>query len=390
MKLPIYLDNHATTPVDPRVFERMQPFFCEEFGNASSRSHAYGWKAEAAVEAARAEIADQLGVLPQEIVFTSGATEANNLAIFGVLKDRTCSDVHIISQVTEHPSVIDCLNFLKKNGAGVTLLPVDGFGLVDPENVAKAILPNTVLVSIMLANNEIGTIQPIEAIGDICHKAKVFFHCDASQGFGKIPFDVNKMQVDLASLSAHKLYGPKGVGALFVRRKNPKVLLEPQIYGGGHERGLRSGTLNVPGIVGLGEAVRLVKGEFQELEELKVKELRDSLQSNIINNIDKVQVNGHPQKRLPGNLSLAFAGIEGDAIILSAPEIAMSSGSACTSSSLEPSYVLTAIGLTADLARGSLRLGVGRFNTPEEMAYAGSAIVAAVQKLRKLSGPKSR
>ncbi len=383
VKLPIYMDHHATTPVDPRVLERMLPYFKDAFGNAASRNHVFGWRAEEAVEAARQEVAKLIGATAREIVFTSGATESDNLAIFGVAEAYRQHGDHIVTQATEHKAVLDPCAALAKRGFQVTVLPVDATGLVDPAAVEAALTSRTILVSIMAANNEVGTLQPVRDIGAICRKRGVLFHSDATQAVGKVAFDV--AAVDLASCSAHKLYGPKGVGALYVRRKEPRVTLAPMILGGGHERGLRSGTLNVPGIVGFGEAARLaVAARTSEAERLKG--LRDRLYTRIGSGLDRVHLNGHPQERLPGTLNISIAGVEAEPLILALRDVAVSSGAACTSATLEPSHVLRAMGVPAELAHGSLRFGLGRFTTQEEVDYVADLVVEKARRLRELGG----
>lgn len=384
MKLPIYMDYHATTPVDPRVFEAMTPYFTEIFGNAASRNHAFGWQAEEAVEIARKNVAKLIGATSKEIVFTSGATESNNLAIKGVAEMYQEKGNHIITVVTEHKAVLDSCKHLEKQGCRVTYLPVDKYGLVDLDALRNAITDKTVLISVMMANNEIGVIQPIAEIGKIAREHGVLMHTDAVQAVGKIPVNVDKLNIDLLSMSAHKMYGPKGVGALYVRRKNPRVMLSPIIDGGGHERGMRSGTLNVPGIVGLGKAAELAYLEMPEEME-RVAALRDKLQESIFKQIPEVYINGHPTKRLPGNLNISFAYVEGESLLMGLSDVAVSSGSACTSASLEPSYVLKALGVGEELAHSSLRFGLGRFNTEEEVNFTIEKVVQAVNKLRDLS-----
>lgn len=431
MKLPVYLDNHATTSVDPRVLEAMVPYFVEEFGNAASKSHAFGWVAEAAVLKARKQVAALLGAHEREIVFTSGATESNNLAIKGVLEGSGSNKRHIVTAVTEHKAVLDvcrhlelqredalnelrCLRLgqlLQKDvnlaqlptllkdyplendaefqrwtrffhaGAKVTYVPVASDGLISLEALESALTSETVLVSVMLANNEIGVLQPVEKVGELCRKHGALFHCDAAQGVGKVPFDVEKAHVDLVSLSGHKLYGPKGVGALYVRRK-PRVPLMAQIDGGGHERGMRSGTLNVPGIVGLGEACELAQKEMAS-ESARILALRERLRQGLLRLLPDIVVNGSLEHRLPGNLNVSFPGVASDELLLSLRDLAVSSGSACTSASLEPSYVLAACGVSKSLAKSSLRFGVGRLNTEEEIDFAVKIISDAVLKLRK-------
>jgi len=378
------MDYHATTPVDPRVFEVMKPYFTEIFGNAASRSHSFGWVAEEAVEKARKQIADLINSDPKEIIFTSGATESDNLALKGVAEMYAEKGNHIITQVTEHKAILDSAKALERKGIKVTYLPVDKYGLIDLNQLAESITDKTILVSIMYANNEIGTVQPIEEIGKLCHEKGVLFHTDATQGLSTLPFDVQKMNIDLASFSAHKIYGPKGIGALYVRKKNPRVKLTPIIDGGGHERGMRSGTLNVPGIVGFGAAAELARLE-REKDYQHEKYLRDKLKDGIFNNLDEVYLNGHPEKRLPNNLNVSFAYVEGESFIMGLKDVAVSSGSACTSASLEPSYVLKALNVGDDLAHSSIRFGLGRFNTEEEVDYVIDQIIKVVKKLRDLS-----
>lgn len=384
MKFPIYLDYHATTPVDPEVFKAMTPYFIEVFGNASSRNHEFGWTAEAAIEKARKQVAQLIQASEKEVIFTSGATESNNLAILGVAELYREKGNHIITNTIEHKAVLDTCHHLEKSGYEVTYLPVDRYGRVDPEQVRAAIRPTTLLVSIMAANNEIGTINPIAEIGKICKEKGVLFHTDAVQAAGKIPLDVEKMGIDLLSLSAHKIYGPKGVGVLYVRRKNPRVRLAAQLHGGGHERGMRSGTLNVPGIVGMGKAAELAKN-LMESDNLRISQLRDKMWNQFQNELDEIYLNGHPTERLCNNLNISFAYTEGESLMMGMKEIAVSSGSACTSASLEPSYVLKEIGVTSDLAHTSLRFGLGRFTTEEEVDYAIAKVIATVKKLRDLS-----
>jgi cysteine desulfurase len=383
MKLPIYMDNHATTPVDPRVLDAMLPYFTLEFGNASSKSHAFGWRAEEAVEAARAQVAALIGASARELVWTSGATESNNLAIKGAAQFLREKGRHLVTVATEHKAVLDSMHALERDGWTVTVLPVAGDGRVDPAAVKAAHRPDTTLVSVMHANNETGVIQPIEEIGAITRAAGVLFHCDAVQSAGKIPFDVERAHVDLASLSAHKLYGPKGVGALYVRRK-PRVRLTAQIDGGGHERGFRSGTLNVPGIVGMGAACQLAGAE-REAEAARVLALRQRLQRGLEAGLDLLTVNGSLEHRLPGNLNVSFAYVEGEAMMMAIKDVAVSSGSACTSASLEPSYVLRAMGVGDDLAHSSIRFGLGRFTTAEEVDYVIDKVSSVVKRLREMS-----
>jgi cysteine desulfurase len=385
LKFPIYMDNHATTPMDKRVLEAMLPYFTQDFGNAASRTHAYGWHAEAAVEDARETIADYIGAESgKEIVFTSGATESDNLAIKGVAEYYKGKGNHIITTTIEHKAVLDSCKRLEKDGYAVTYVNAGPDGLVNPADIEKAITDKTILVSVMLANNEVGTIQPIGEIGAITRARGVLFHCDAVQGLGKTPFDVRTMNVDLASLTAHKIYGPKGVGALYVRRSKPRVRLVAQMDGGGHERGNRSGTLNVPGIVGFAKAVQIFKQEGVA-EADRIRALRDRLHGKINKELDSVFLNGHPEKRLPGNLNLSFSFVEGEGLMMAIKDVAVSSGSACTSASLEPSYVLRSMGLDEELAHSSIRFGLGRFNTEEEVDYVAELVIAKVKRLRELS-----
>jgi cysteine desulfurase len=383
MKIPIYMDYHATTPVDPRVLEAMLPYFREDFGNAASKSHAFGWRAEEAVEAGRAEVAKLIGASPKEIAFTSGATESDNLAVKGAARFYQEKGRHLITCQTEHKAVLDSMHRLEREGFEVTFLSVGRDGRVDPDDVRKAIRPDTILVSLMHANNEVGVLHPIEEIGKITREKGVAFHCDAVQSVGKLPFDVEKMNVDLVSISAHKMYGPKGVGALYVRRK-PRVRLIAEMDGGGHERGFRSGTLNVPGIVGLAKACELARAEMDE-EASRVRALREKLRRGIQERLDQVTLNGSLEHRLPGNLNLSFAYVEGEALMMAVKDVAVSSGSACTSASLEPSYVLKAMGVGDDLAHSSIRFGLGRFTTEQEVDYVAELFVAKVKKLREMS-----
>jgi cysteine desulfurase len=385
LKLPVYMDNHATTPVDPRVLEAMLPHFSEKFGNAASRSHVFGWKAEEAVSIARERIAAVLGASnPKEIVFTSGATESDNLAIKGVAEFYAEKGKHIITTVIEHKAVLDTCKRLEKQGFRVTYLPVGRDGLVDPDDVAKAITGETILVSVMLANNEVGTVQPLAEIGAITRARGVLFHTDAVQGLGKVPFDVEKMHVDLASVSAHKIYGPKGIGALYVRRSRPRVRLTAQMDGGGHEFGMRSGTLNVPGIVGLGAACDILLREG-EAEARRILGMRERLRTKLFAALEQIQVNGSLEHRLPGNLNVSFGFVEGEGLMMAIKDVAVSSGSACTSASLEPSYVLHAMGIGDDLAHSSIRFGLGRFNTDEEVDFVADLVVRKVNRLREMS-----
>jgi cysteine desulfurase len=381
--LPIYMDHHATTPVDPEVFEAMRPYFMEQFGNAASRNHAFGWAAEGAVETARAQVASLLGAKPIEIVFTSGATEADNLALKGAAYAHREKGTHLITSAVEHHAVLDVCRRLEKDGFQVSYLPVDRTGMLDPAAVAKTITSKTTLVSIILANNEIGTIQPLAEIGAICKAKGVLLHSDAVQGVGKIPVQVDDLGVDLLSLSAHKMYGPKGVGALYVRMGKPRVRLIPQMDGGGHEKGRRSGTLNVPGIVGLGKACELAGHRMAE-EAARLTALRERLRRELFLRLDRLILNGHPSKRLPGNLNVSFEFIQGESLVMSLKEIALSSGSACSTASPEPSHVLRAIGVGDDLAHASIRFGLGRGNTEDEVDYVVGRIVEEVTRLRAL------
>lgn len=384
MNLPIYMDNHSTTPVDPRVLEAMMPYFTNKFGNAASRSHSFGWETEQAVENARASVAKIIGANPKEIVFTSGATESINIAVKGAAEMYGEKGKHLITSPTEHKATLDCAKYLEKHGFTVTYLPVDKFGRVSPEDVRAAITDQTILISLMHGNNEIGTIHPIAEIGKIAKERGVLFHVDAAQTVGKIAVDVQAMGIDVLSLSGHKIYGPKGVGALYVRRANPRVRLSPVIHGGGHERGFRSGTLNVPGIVGLGKACEIAAAELTTGIE-RVKKLRDRLEAGIFKELDEVYLNGHPTERLPNNLNVSFAYVEGEALMMGLKEMAVSSGSACTSASLEPSYVLRAIGVGEELAHTSIRFGLGRLNTEEEVDFAIKKVASAVRRLRDMS-----
>lgn len=385
IKLPIYMDYHATTPVDPRVLDAMLPYFTQKFGNAASRSHVFGWTAEEAVGNARERIASLIGAQnPKEIVFTSGATESDNLALKGVAEFYKEKGNHIITTVIEHKAVLDTCKRLEKQGYQVTYMPVDKEGLVDPDDIKKAITDKTILVSVMLANNEVGTVQPIAEIGKITRAKGVLFHSDAVQGIGKVPFDVESMGVDLASITAHKMYGPKGIGALYVRRSKPRVRVTAQMDGGGHEFGNRSGTLNVPGIVGFGEAAAILEREGAE-ESRRLLGLRERLRARFWRELDAIQLNGSLDKRLPGNLNVSFNFVEGEAMMMAIKDVAVSSGSACTSASLEPSYVLHAMGIGDDLAHSSIRFGIGRFNTEEEVDYVADLVIGKVNKLRDMS-----
>ncbi len=384
MKLPIYMDYHATTPVDPRVVDAMLPYFTGHFGNAASRNHAFGWEAEDAVEAARRQVADLVGANPKEIIFTSGATESNNLAIKGVAEMYREKGNHIITCVTEHKAVIDTCKKLEKQGGRVTYLPVQKDGRIDLDDLRAAITDKTILITIMTANNEIGVLQPIAEIGAIAKEKGILFHTDAVQAVGKVPFNVNEAKVDLVSMSAHKFYGPKGVGALYVRRRNPRVLLAEQISGGGHERGMRSGTLNVPGIVGLGQAAAIAQAEMAT-EGARLRALRDRLNKKLHANLDELYINGSMEHRLPHNLNVSFAYVEGESLLMGINDVAVSSGSACTSASLEPSYVLKALGAGDDLAHSSIRFGLGRWTTEEEVDYVVDKLTTVVRRLREMS-----
>jgi len=382
--LPIYMDNHATTPVDPRVLEEMLPYFTDRFGNSASRNHSFGWTAEQGVEQARERIARLVGATPKEIVFTSGATESDNLAIKGVAEMYREKGNHIITAVTEHKAVLDTCKRLEKYGYRVTYLPVQKDGLIDLDDLKRAVDEKTILVTIMAANNEIGVLQPVAEIGKLCHERGVLFHTDATQAVGKVPIDVQKMNIDVMSISAHKMYGPKGVGALYVRRKNPRVQLAAIIDGGGHERGMRSGTLNVPGIVGLGKACAIAQEEMPQ-EMKRLAGLRDRLKDRIMGRLDEVFINGSMEHRLPNNINISFAYVEGESLLMGINDIAVSSGSACTSATLEPSYVLKALGTGDELAHSSIRFGIGRFNTEAEVDYVADRVVETVNRLRELS-----
>jgi cysteine desulfurase len=382
--LPVYLDNNSTTRVDPRVAEAMLPFFTEHYGNAASRTHCFGWKAEEAVEQARAQVAGLIGASAKEVIFTSGATESNNLALKGVAAMYRRKGNHLITVRTEHKAVLDPCKRLERDGFEVTFLPVDRCGRVSAAQVADAITERTVLVSVMAANNEIGTLQPVAEIGKVCKQRGVLFHTDAAQAAGKVPLDVGAVGADLVSLSAHKMYGPKGVGALYVRRQGPHVRLEPLFDGGGHERGMRSGTLPVPLVVGFGKACVLCQDEMAG-EAQRTRGLRERLRAGIQGRLSDTRLNGHPLERLPGNLNLSFAYVQGEALLMALRDVAVSSGSACTSASVEPSYVLRAVGLDDDLAHSSIRFGLGRFNTAEEVDYVIDEVVRHVERLRALS-----
>ena len=383
IQLPIYMDNNATTPLDPKVLEAMMPYLTTEFGNAASRSHPFGWKAEEAVDRAREQIASLIGGSEKEIVFTSGATESINLALKGAAEFYKEKGNHLITVRTEHKATLDTMKRLERQGFDVTYLPTDKDGRISAKQLREAITEKTILVSVMLANNEIGTVQPIAELGEVTREKGVLFHVDAVQGVGKVAFDVEKMKVDLASLSGHKIYGPKGIGALWVRRK-PRVRIAPIIDGGGHERGMRSGTLNVPGIVGFGKAAELAQQLMPE-ETKRTYQLRKRLQDYLFSHLDHLELNGHATERLPGNLNVSFAYVEGEALMMAIKNVAVSSGSACTSASLEPSYVLRACGVSEDLAHTSIRFGIGRFNTEEEVDYVGKYVVDQVRRLREMS-----
>jgi len=385
VKPPIYLDNHATTPVDPRVVEEMLPYFTEHFGNAASRNHSFGWAAKEAVELARERVADLIGATPKEIIWTSGATESDNLAIKGVARYYEKKGKHIVTVATEHKAILDSCHALEREGWEVTYLGVDSEGVISLDELKAAIRADTTLVSVMFANNEIGVVQPIAEIGTICREAGVLFHCDAVQALGRIPVDVKAMKIDLLSISAHKMYGPKGVGALFVRRGRPRVRLQPLIDGGGHERGLRSGTLAVPSLVGLGKAAELARLDLENGEIERVRALRDRLWAGLQENLDELYLNGSWDHRLPNNLNVSFAYVEGEAMMMGIKEIACSSGSACTSASLEPSYVLRAMGVDVELAHTSIRFGLGRFTTDEEIDFALELVTEKVRWLREMS-----
>src|SRR6184192_534643 len=384
VKLPIYMDNHATTPLDPRVLEEMLSYFMEKFGNAASRNHSFGWAGEEGVETARERVAKLIGATTKEIVFTSGATESDNLAIKGVAEMYREKGNHIITAVTEHKAVLDTCKRLEKYGYRVTYMPVQKDGLIDLDDLKRAMDDKTILVSIMYANNEIGVLQPVAEIGKLCHERGVIFHTDATQAVGKVPVDVIKQNIDLASISGHKMYGPKGVGALYVRRKNPSVQISAIIDGGGHERAMRSGTLNVPGIVGLGKACAIATEEMPH-ESCRLAGLRNRLKDRIMNRLDGCYINGSMEHRLPGNLNVSFGHVEGESLLMGINDVAVSSGSACTSAMVEPSYVLKALSVGDDLAHSSIRFGIGRFNTETEVDYVADRVVETVQRLREIS-----
>ena len=384
MKLPIYLDYNATTPVDPKVVDAMVPYFTESYGNAASRNHSFGWQVEKVVDDARELIGKLIGAGGKEIVFTSGATESNNLAILGVAEFYKKKGKHIISSPIEHKAVIDPCHALEQNGYEITFLDVDKHGCIDLKQLEESIRKDTILVSLMAGNNEIGTLNPIREIGQITRNKEVLFHTDATQSVGKIPIDVEEMNIDLLSMTAHKFYGPKGIGALYVRRKKPRVRLSPIMFGGGHERGMRSGTLNVPGIVGFAKALELSVEEMASEAE-RLTGLRQRLLDRLNSELDYIFLNGHPTERLPNNLNVSFGYVEGESLMMGVNELAVSSGSACTSASLEPSYVLRALGVGDDLAHSSIRVGMGRFTTVEEVDYAAEKMIAAVKRLREMS-----
>lgn len=383
-KLPIYLDNNATTRTDPRVVEAMLPYFTDIFGNAASRNHEYGWGAEEAVDKARGQIAKLVGANVKEIIFTSGATESNNLALKGALNMYAEKGNHLITVTSEHNAILDTCKALEREGKVVTYLPIDEKGFINLDDLRNAITDKTVIVSVMYANNEMGAIQDVKAIGAICREKGVFFHTDATQAVGKVPINVEEDNIDIMSFSAHKMYGPKGVGALYVRRRNPRVLLQPMMDGGGHERGMRSGTLNVPGIVGFGKAAEICEQEMAD-EAIRAKRLATKLKDGLMGALEETYLNGDWEKRLPGNVNISFNWVEGESLLMGLKEIALSSGSACTSATLEPSHVLKALGLGDDLAHSSLRFGIGRFNTEEDIDYTISRVTEVVTHLREMS-----
>jgi cysteine desulfurase len=386
VRFPIFMDSHSTTPVDPRVMEVMIPYFTERFGHPGSRNHPFGWEAEAAVDKAREALAKLLGARdPKEVVFTSGGTEAINLALKGVAEMYREKGNHIVTTAIEQRAGLDVCKRLERQGWQVTYVPVGQDGLVDVEEIRKALTDKTILLSVMFANNEIGTIQPIPEIGKLAKEKGIIFHSDATQAVGKVPVDVEAMGIDLLSCTAHMLYGPKGVGALYVRRKNPRVRIAPMMDGGGHERGMRSGTVPVPLAVGFGEAARICKEVLSE-EGVRLKALRDKLQDKILSSTDEVYLNGHPEKRLPHNLNISVAYVEGESVLMGLnKEVAISSGSACTSATLEPSYVIAALGVGSELAHSSIRFGLHRFTTEEEVDYVGNRIIEVITRLREMS-----
>lgn len=385
LKLPIYMDHSATTPVDPRVLEAMLPYFTESFGNAASRNHPFGWKAEEAIDKSREQIAALIGASPKEIIFTSGATESDNLAILGVAEFLKEKGNHIITVNTEHKAILDPCLHLEREGYEVTYLGVDSKGLINIDELKAAITDKTILVSVMFVNNEIGVVQDLKAIGAACRERGVYFHTDAVQGIGKLPFNVDELNVDMASITGHKIYGPKGIGALYVRSRKPRVRISPLFFGGGHEKGMRSGTLNTPGIVGLGKACELYNGPEREAEAAKLIALRERLWNGLNSQLDHIYLNGDLEKRVPGNLNVSFEFVEGESILMAMKDIAVSSGSACTSASLEPSHVMKALGLGDELAHSSIRFTLGRSNTEEEVDYVVEVLVAAIKRLRDLS-----
>ncbi len=384
MNFPIYLDNQSTTPVDPRVFEAMKPYFLEKYGNASSKNHSFGWEANSAVENSRNKIAEYIGADSNEIIFTAGATESINLVHFGIAEAYYSRGNHIITTAIEHSAVLDSLKLLEKKGFNISILNVNSDGFIDIDELKDLINEKTILVSIQAANNEIGTVNNLNEIGKICNEKNVLFHTDSAQALGKIKFNVDDFHIDMASFSAHKLYGPKGVGALYIRKKNPKINLIPQLYGGGQENNLRSGTLNVPGIVGFGKAVEVISGEFEN-EYVRIKVLRDKLWDGIKGKLNEVKLNGSMNNRLPNNLNICIENVNAESLILELRDIAVSTGAACSSESVKPSHVLTAIGLDVKSARSSIRFGIGRFNTEEEINYTIDKVVKSVNKIRKLS-----
>lgn len=383
-KLPIYLDNNATTRTDPRVVEAMLPFFTEVYGNAASRNHEYGWGAEEAVEKAREQIASLVGSNPKEVIFTSGATESNNLALKGAMNMYAEKGNHLITVTSEHNAILDTCKALEREGKIVTYLPINDKGFINLDDLRNAITDKTVIVSVMYANNEMGVIQDVKAIGAICREKGVLFHTDATQAVGKVPVNVENDNIDIMSFTAHKMYGPKGVGALYVRRRNPRVLLQPMMDGGGHERGMRSGTLNVPGIVGFGKAAEICQQEMAD-EAVRAKRLATKLRDGLMNSLEETYLNGDWDNRLPGNVNISFNWVEGESLLMGLKEIALSSGSACTSATLEPSHVLKALGLGDDLAHSSLRFGIGRFNTEEDIDYTIGRVTEVVTHLREMS-----
>ena len=388
MRQPVYLDNHATTPLDPRVLEAMLPYFGPKFGNAASRSHRFGWEAQAAVEHARRQIADLIGALPEEIIFTSGATESNNLALKGAVEASRAEPKHIVTAATEHRAVLDPAQHLERQHTTLTVLPPLPNGMLELDRLASALRDDSILVSVMWANNEIGTLQPIGEIGALCRRRGILFHSDAAQALGRVPIQVNNQNIDLMSLTAHKIYGPKGIGALYVRRAARSRILA-QLDGGGHEFGLRSGTLNVPAIVGFGAAAQICAQEMKAEAE-RVRQLRDRLQHRLLTDLDGAAVNGSIANRLPNNLNIRFAEVDASAILTSLPDVALSSGSACSSASPQPSHVLRAIGLSDAAARSSIRFGLGRFNTAEEIEFAAGRVVETVQTLRQTAPGAAR